>query len=316
MSWGRRRGGAGPTWPQQLRPGAGAQDAPGLQAAAFLQHSPGQAAQRSIQPGGFPGGGARGRPCQRSALREGKGPSLRRAPPRALLPARSSPRPELTEPDSEAPGTHPSGSGPAWEDFAGPEAAGACSSRRAAASAEQKEAHCSRRAPSSRRTSVSWRLRLAAYGPARRPLRPASCSAALAAASAAWGQTSAAGLPAGPRTPGPAAARGPAPGGGSGAFWARPAAVAKGREILRGGAWGPRAPGLGRGTPCARGPRGAGLRAPRGSHLGTGSRWEGVSTARPVAAPSGGSPEAGQLRLGCDAQPPTAAAENGLPSRV
>lgn len=46
------------------------------------------------------------------------------------------------------------------------------------------------------------------------------------------------------------------------------------------------------------------------------TRWEGVNTARPVAAPSGGSPEAGPQRLGWDAQPPTAAAENGLHSGV
>lgn len=53
---GGRQGGAEPTWPQQFRPGAGTQDAPGLQAVALLQHSLGQAAQSSIQGGHFPAG--------------------------------------------------------------------------------------------------------------------------------------------------------------------------------------------------------------------------------------------------------------------
>ena len=47
---------AGLTWPQQLRPNTCAQDAPGFQAVALLQHDLGQAAQKSGQLGDFPAG--------------------------------------------------------------------------------------------------------------------------------------------------------------------------------------------------------------------------------------------------------------------
>lgn len=69
---------------------------------------------------------------------------------------RSSPRPHVSKPDPEAPATHPSGFGRVREDFAGPEPAWAFSNRRAAISSEQKDAHCSCRAPRSWRRSLSW----------------------------------------------------------------------------------------------------------------------------------------------------------------
>lgn len=67
-------------------------------------------------------------------------------------------------------------------------------------------------------------------------------------------------------------------------------------EVLRGKAW-------------------ASVRAGE-SHLGTGTHWDGVNTARPVDVSSLGSPEAGQWRRGCHAQHSTAAGESGLRSQV
>lgn len=117
------------TWSQQLRPSAGAQDTPGLQAVTLMQQGLGQVAQHSIQLGDIPAR-AWGRTHQwERQLGVGKGHFVLASSKSPQSHTCSFPRPALTKPHSYSPGTHPAEFCLAWEDFANLEPVCAFSSR-------------------------------------------------------------------------------------------------------------------------------------------------------------------------------------------
>lgn len=116
---------------------------------------PGTGCPEERPAGGLPCGGGVGRTKSEggTTVGDGRGCLWWPSPTGSHRATRPLPSPDPRQPDSELPGTHPSGFCPAWEDC-GSEPECAFSSLRAAISAEQD--HCSCLARRSWRRSTSW----------------------------------------------------------------------------------------------------------------------------------------------------------------